>query len=166
MKTDTTDKILEYIKEKGQVKPKDIINYIGFGAPAVFRQLKKLISEGKIEKSGTPPMVYYHFPIDIKDIEVNEKKIFDIKINLKEFGIHLSDRESAKRSLLFIKMRYKKIIDNVNKIEINFEDIKVLGPGWADEFISNLSKEYPGKIVLLPSNNASIKASLQFINIK
>lgn len=59
MKTDTTNKILEYIKEKGQVKPKDIIDYIGFGAPAVFRQLKKLQKEEKITKIGTPPKVYY-----------------------------------------------------------------------------------------------------------
>lgn len=65
MKTDTRQKILAFVKEKGQARPKEVIQYIGFGAPAIFRQLKKLVQQGQIMKKGVPPRVFY-FPVSGK----------------------------------------------------------------------------------------------------
>lgn len=67
MKTDTNKKIFEFIKEKGQISPKEIISFIGFSAPAVFRQLKKLQERSLIQKSGSPPHVFYHLPMTEKE---------------------------------------------------------------------------------------------------
>lgn len=67
MKTDTNKKIFEFIKEKGQVSPKEIISFISFSAPAVFRQLKKLQERNLIQKSGNPPQVFYHLPMTEKE---------------------------------------------------------------------------------------------------
>ncbi len=70
MKTDTRQKMFKFIEEKGQVAPKEIVDFIGFSAPAVFRQLKKLIDEGKIQKTGSPPHVLYHLPMSPKELAV------------------------------------------------------------------------------------------------
>ncbi|MSU75311.1 MAG: winged helix-turn-helix transcriptional regulator [Candidatus Magasanikbacteria bacterium] len=60
MKTDTGNKILAYIKEKGEASAKDIINFSGVSPQAVFRQLKKMQIKGQIFKVGKPPKVGYH----------------------------------------------------------------------------------------------------------
>jgi len=59
MKTDTKDKILAYITEKGPVKPKEIWLYSKISQPALYRHLKKLLESGKIIKIGTSPRVFY-----------------------------------------------------------------------------------------------------------
>jgi len=74
MKTDTAQKILEFIKKQDRVTPKEIINYIGFGAPAVFRQLKKLQKLNLIQKTGSSPRVFYHQSMTNK--KVLTQKIF------------------------------------------------------------------------------------------
>jgi len=67
MNTDTAEKILAFIKHGGQVTAKQITDFLGFTPPAIFRQLKKLLVQGKIEKTGLPPKVFYHLPIDKKE---------------------------------------------------------------------------------------------------
>ncbi|KKP59527.1 MAG: hypothetical protein UR53_C0001G0027 [Candidatus Magasanikbacteria bacterium GW2011_GWC2_34_16] len=72
MKTDTANKILNFIKQNRQATPKEIINFIGFSAPAVFRQLKKMTLKGLIQKTGTPPKVFYYLPMDKKVLMTQE----------------------------------------------------------------------------------------------
>lgn len=67
MKTDTGNRIYQFIKENGQATPKEIIDFIGFSAPAIFRQLKKLQERSLIQKSGLMPKVFYHLPMSSKD---------------------------------------------------------------------------------------------------
>lgn len=59
MRTDTAEKIIKYIGEKQEVRPKELADYLGIGYPALFRQLKKLQLQGLISKKGTSPRVYY-----------------------------------------------------------------------------------------------------------
>ena len=59
MITDTAERILAYIKQKNEATPKEIVQFIGFGAPAVFRQIKKLLEKGLIKKVGKAPRVFY-----------------------------------------------------------------------------------------------------------
>lgn len=66
MKTNTKQRIFDYIQKNGQVTPKQIIEHIGFGAPAIFRQLKQLQELKQISKTGKPPKVFYHLPADNK----------------------------------------------------------------------------------------------------
>lgn len=72
MKTNTGQKILEFIRERGQTPPKEIINFVGFSAPAIFRQLKKLQRQNLIQKTGTPPKVFYHLLMDKKQKLIQE----------------------------------------------------------------------------------------------
>jgi hypothetical protein len=59
MKTNTSERILEFIKSKGETTAHDIIGFIGFTPAAVHRQLMKLIKSGEITKIGSPPNVIY-----------------------------------------------------------------------------------------------------------
>lgn len=69
MKTDTTENILNYIKQKKQVSPKDLAEYLGISSQTLFRQLKKLLQQNKIQKIGAPPKVFY---TSVKETAVNE----------------------------------------------------------------------------------------------
>ena len=62
MKTDTAERILDYITEHKEVTAKELRDFLGLGAPALFRQLKRLIERGSIEKIGKPPKVFYFIP--------------------------------------------------------------------------------------------------------
>ncbi len=59
MKTDTSKKILEYIKNKGQATGSELSDIIDISDRAIRKQLSKLLESGEIKKIGKPPKVYY-----------------------------------------------------------------------------------------------------------
>jgi len=59
MTTDTREKIIAYITEKQQVRAHDLARYLGIGASAVHRQLKRLVEDDTLQKVGKPPLVFY-----------------------------------------------------------------------------------------------------------
>lgn len=63
MKTNTSKKIIAYIKEKKQATAKELTDYLEISPRAVFKQLKKLITEDRLIKHGKPPMVYYSLSV-------------------------------------------------------------------------------------------------------
>jgi len=71
MTTDTTDKILAFIKAQKKVSPKEIIEHLGFSRQATYKQLTKLLEQGIIDKVGKPPKVFYAL-VDKKE---NAKKL-------------------------------------------------------------------------------------------
>lgn len=88
-----------------------------------------------------------------------------MKIELKKFGTVLTSRPAGKEAYLAAKA-YSFPKDSEEKIEVNFSGVQVLAPSWADEFITPLLLEYPGRVVLLPTDNASIVAALEIIGAK
>ena len=48
------------------------------------------------------------------------------------------------------------------KILVDFEDVKVLSPSWADEFLTPLKQKY-SQVKYLHTQNASVKATLEII---
>jgi hypothetical protein len=59
MKTDTAHRIVRYIAENQQARAHDIGRIFNIGQTAVHRQLHKLVEQGKIQKVGKPPLVFY-----------------------------------------------------------------------------------------------------------
>lgn len=59
MRTDTAQRLLTYLKTQQEATPKQLSSYLGIGASALFRQLKKLQQQNAITKIGTPPHVFY-----------------------------------------------------------------------------------------------------------
>ncbi len=62
MKTDTREKIKEFIAKEGQVSAKKIVNHFDISKQAVFRHLAKEIKNKGIAKTGKPPKVFYYIP--------------------------------------------------------------------------------------------------------
>jgi hypothetical protein len=75
MITDTSDKIIKYIKANGQATAKELINHLGISPQAVFRQLKKLLGKNQITKIGKPPRVFYHPQEQIPQTNASDIKI-------------------------------------------------------------------------------------------
>jgi len=60
MEIDTIQKIINFIKQKGQVTAKEMVDEIGISRQALFKHhLSKLLESGIIEKRGKPPKVFY-----------------------------------------------------------------------------------------------------------
>jgi hypothetical protein len=55
----TQDKIIAFIKEKGQTRAVDMVDYLGISKQALFKHLSKLVSSEVIIKIGRPPKVFY-----------------------------------------------------------------------------------------------------------
>lgn len=59
MKTDTGKRIIQFINKHEQARPADLVEYLNISPQAVFRQLKKLLTQGDVRKIGKPPTVFY-----------------------------------------------------------------------------------------------------------
>jgi len=55
----TSEKIIEYIEEKGQATASELVDFLAISERAVFRQLANLMAEEKLTKIGKPPKVFY-----------------------------------------------------------------------------------------------------------
>jgi hypothetical protein len=49
------------------------------------------------------------------------------------------------------------------ELEIDFSGVLTLSPGWADEFLSPLLHLIGNRLVLLPSDNLSVQATLKIL---
>ena len=79
-------------------------------------------------------------------------------IELKKFGTTLVSRPSGKEAWLAFQPTLNNISDN-EEIIVDFADIIVLTPSWADEFLTPLRNRFT-KVNLINTDNASITATL------
>ena len=73
MHTDTRNKILAYIREKGQTTPNELWHFLNISQPALYKQLKKLLQTDQISKIGTPPKVKYFPKFNMANNEIEQK---------------------------------------------------------------------------------------------
>lgn len=77
-------KIIDIIKNRGQISANDLGSLLSIGQPMIHRYLKKLVEENVIKKTGTPPKVYYSITEERQKSRVSEyihnldKKIIDV----------------------------------------------------------------------------------------
>lgn len=83
-----------------------------------------------------------------------------MKIELAKFGEVLTSRPSGREAFAAIR----PILDQKEKnIEIDFTGVLSLSPSWADEFFSALENFYGVRPAFLPSENPSVKATLDIL---
>ena len=85
-------------------------------------------------------------------------------IELKKFGTMLVSRPSGKEAWLAFQPNLKDIADSED-IVVDFTDVLVLTPSWADEFLTPLRDRFK-KVSLSNTDNASIKATLEILDKK
>ncbi|KKP37131.1 hypothetical protein A2483_05005 [Candidatus Peregrinibacteria bacterium RIFOXYC2_FULL_33_13] len=81
-------------------------------------------------------------------------------IYLKKFGTNLISRPSGKEAYLALQPLIKDIKDKENLI-IDFKEVLVLTPSWADEFITPLQSTFKKRLDLKNTGNPSVKATLE-----
>lgn len=86
-----------------------------------------------------------------------------MRLELKKFGNILSSRPAGRDAWLSAQAYLFGKFKPEEKIEVDFSGVSVLGPSWAEEFLTQLKKKYPERVIFLPSNNPSVKASLEIV---
>ena len=61
MKTNTSQKIIQYLKDRDFVTAHELVDYLEISRQALFKHLNKLLGENRIVKTGKPPKVFYSF---------------------------------------------------------------------------------------------------------
>jgi len=84
-------------------------------------------------------------------------------IKLNKFGRTLVSRPSGKEAWLAFQPSLLNIPNN-DEIIVDFEDVTVLTPSWADEFLTPLYDKFDGRVKLINTDNASVMATLSILN--
>ncbi|MCL2270302.1 MAG: STAS-like domain-containing protein [Treponema sp.] len=75
----------------------------------------------------------------------------------------LMSRPAGREAFLMAKAYVFKGITKNDEIILDFDNIKVLAPSWADEFITGIKSEYSDAIQFINTENPSVQASLNAV---
>ena len=191
MKTDTAQKIIEYITENSQARPKDLYNLLDMSPRAIFKQLNILYKKNLIQKVGSPPKVYYTIaskellrkPTElneqIKNI-INENFYYISPIGQERIGLegfeawcNKHDLDVAKTAQEYISTltkydKYKKngLIDGMHKMLTTFERIMLDKLFYLDFYaIERFGKTKLGQLLLLAKSSQNKKQISTLIEI-
>lgn len=148
MKTDTSKRIIKFITTNRHATAHQLEGYLAISKRAVFKQLKKLVDQKIIFKSGKPPKVYYYLTAEPVKQEITKipnkiKKIIDdnyylitptgeIKQGWDGFSYWCdkNNQKTDKTAFDYVKTikkfeSFKKngLIDGLKKIKATFKDI-------------------------------------------
>ena len=84
-------------------------------------------------------------------------------IDIKKFGTTLVSRPAGKEAWLAFQPVLNEMPQN-EKITVDFNDVVVLTPSWADEFLTPLREKFKEKVELINTNNPSVKETLEILN--
>lgn len=85
-----------------------------------------------------------------------------MKLQLEKFGKTLISRELGSEALKAFQPTLREI-PKEEELEIDFSGVLTLSPSWADEFLSPLLYQLGDKLILLPSENLSVHATLKIL---
>lgn len=86
-----------------------------------------------------------------------------MRIELQKFGNILTSRPAGKDAWASAVAYMLPDLKPGEGIEVDFTNVAVLSPSWADEFLTPLKKGYPGRVKLLSTDNPTVKATLEII---
>ncbi len=85
-----------------------------------------------------------------------------MKLKLEKFGTTLMTRELGSEAFKAFQPTLRELRED-EELEIDFSDILTLSSSWADEFLSPLLTQLGERLVLLPSDNLSVQATLKIL---
>lgn len=83
-------------------------------------------------------------------------------IQLKKFGTTLVSRPSGKEAWLAFQPVLKEVSNN-EKVIVDFAEVVVLTPSWADEFLTPLYQQFSNRVELHNLDNPSVEATLAIL---
>ena len=85
-----------------------------------------------------------------------------MNIQLKKFGTTLISRQAGKEAFAAFQPTLKEISANDN-LEIDFNGVITFSPSWGDEFLTSLLNQLGDRLILLPVDNPSVKATVELL---
>ncbi|MFA7663124.1 MAG: hypothetical protein WCX88_04395 [Patescibacteria group bacterium] len=85
-----------------------------------------------------------------------------MKLQLEKFGKTLISRELGSEAFKAFQSTLNEFSKD-EELAIDFSGILTLSPSWADEFLSPLLNLLDDRLVLLPSDNLSVQATLRIL---
>lgn len=85
-----------------------------------------------------------------------------MKLQLEKFGKTLISRELGSEAFKAFQPTLRELSGD-EEIEIDFSGVLTLSPSWADEFLSPLLNQLDDRLILLPSDNLSVHATLRIL---
>jgi len=85
-----------------------------------------------------------------------------MKLQLEKFGKTLISRELGSEAFKAFQPTLRELPKG-KELEIDFSGVFTLSPSWADEFLSPLLNQLGDKLLLLPSDNLSVQATLKIL---
>ena len=85
-----------------------------------------------------------------------------MKLQLEKFGKTLISRELGSEALKAFQPTLRELPKN-EELEIDFSGVLTLSPSWADEFLSPLQNQLGDRLILSPSDNLSVHATLRIL---
>lgn len=85
-----------------------------------------------------------------------------MKLQLEKFGKTLISRELGSEAFKAFQPTLREFSRN-EELEIDFSGVLTLSPSWTDEFLSPLLDQLGDRLVLLPSDNLSVIATLKIL---
>lgn len=85
-----------------------------------------------------------------------------MKLKLEKFGTTLMTRELGSEAFKAFQSTLSELPKD-EELEIDFFGVSTLSPSWADEFLTPLLSELGERLVLLPSDNLSVGATIKIL---
>ena len=85
-----------------------------------------------------------------------------MKLQLEKFGKTLISRELGSEAFKALQPTLRGL-PKEEELEIDFSGVLTLSPSWADEFLSPLLNQLGDRLLLLPSDNLSVHATLKIL---
>ncbi len=84
-------------------------------------------------------------------------------IDISKFGEVLVSRPAGKDAFLMAKAYIFNTLTETDALSLDFANVKVLTPSWADEFIIGIKNTYKNKLDFINTQNESVAASLKTV---
>lgn len=81
---------------------------------------------------------------------------------LEKFGKTLTSRQLGSEAFKAFQSALRDIRAD-ESLEIDFTNTLTLSPSWADEFLTPLLNQFGDRLVLLPSDNLSVQATIKLL---
>lgn len=83
-------------------------------------------------------------------------------LKLEKFGTTLITRELGSEAFKALQPILQELSSN-EELEIDFSGVLTLSPSWADEFLTPLFTKLGERLILWPSGNLSVQATLKIL---
>jgi len=83
-------------------------------------------------------------------------------IELEKFGTTLISRQTGREDFSAFSPVLKDLRNDEN-IEVDFDGVITFSPSWGDEFLTPLLDKYGARLILINTNNPSVKATLEIL---